>query len=219
MPVFRQLPFRVFFPSKGEGYVSPPVIDGDFLLDKPVELLKRREIKTLPTLIGATEDENANTAMYLYFPESIYERPTMNISVFRERFPHNMWYVRYPVETAAVEHHYVDWSVADNATADQLDSYIRLGTDQTFACPTEYFARGLEAAGATVYRYEMTHDPSWSVYGGIPTWLGAAHMEDLQYVFAWGLSPSLSNFANQTAGEKSMSVEFMRYWSNFVKSG
>lgn len=72
------------------------------------------------------------------------------------------------IELAAIENEYVDWSVADDPTdGNQIDGFIRLNTDISFSCPTEYVARALEAAGAEIYRYEMTHDPSWSVYAGI----------------------------------------------------
>ncbi|XP_030832234.1 cholinesterase 1-like [Strongylocentrotus purpuratus] len=203
----------------GSGYFAKPVVDGHFLPDNPIEMVKRHRFQNLPTLIGTNEDEGSNNAMYQFFPGSLFSKPSMNISEFRSILPRNLWYAKDPVEVTAVEQWYVDWSIADNETADQFDALIRLGTDQAFACPTEYLVRGLQSAGVEVYRYEMTHDPSWSLFGGVPKWMGAAHGEDIQYVFAWDLNPSFERVVGQTDEEKFMSIEFMRYWSNFVKSG
>nr|XP_054755646.1 cholinesterase 1-like [Lytechinus pictus] len=203
----------------GSGYLAKPVIDGHFLPDNPIEMVKRHQFQKLPTLIGTTEDEGSNNAMYQFFPASLFSRPTLNISELRSILPRNLWFAKDPMEITAVEQWYVDWSLADDASADQFDVLIRVGTDQTFTCPTEYLVRELERADVELYRYEMTHDPSWSLFGGIPKWMGAAHGEDIQYLFAWDLNPSYERVVGQTNEEKFMSVEFMRYWSNFVKSG
>ena len=48
-------------------------------------------------------------------------------------------------------------------------------------------ARAVEESDAPVYRYEMTHVPSRSIWGSTPGWMGAGHGEELQYVFGWGL--------------------------------
>ncbi|XP_072174373.1 acetylcholinesterase-like [Diadema setosum] len=204
----------------GDGALSAPVVDGDFLPNNPVDMVRRGQFQVVPTLHGTNEDEMSSVALYI-FPSSIRDDdpPVMNISVFRQWLPDVLPFTDTPIEISSVEQHYIDWTVADDESADQLDGFIRLATDQTFACSTEFFARALEAAGATTYRYEMTHDPSWSIYGGIPKWLGAAHAEDLQYVFAWGLNPYIDILVGQTDEERLMSIEFMRYWTNFVKSG
>ncbi|XP_030828045.1 cholinesterase 1 [Strongylocentrotus purpuratus] len=202
--------------------LSTPIVDGYFLLDHPMELINRRQFKIQPTLMGTNEDEGAGNALSL-FPGSTRSEtpPVMNISFFRSLIPSQTYNDATDIELAAIENEYVDWSVADDPTdGNQIDGFIRLNTDISFSCPTEYVARALEAAGAEIYRYEMTHDPSWSVYAGIPKWLGAAHAEDLQYVFTWGLNPApVARIVGQSDEEKAMSVQFIRYWANFVISG
>ena len=200
------------------GSLQDPVVDGHFLPDSPVEMIKRNQFAVIPTLIGTNEDESAGSMIWLDLPDSINERPTLNISAFRTMLPYYT-YANTPEDLAAVEQHYVDWTIADDPTGDQLEGFIRLQTDQNFACPTEFYARALEVAGAEVYRYEMTHDPNWSVWLGIPKWTGASHAEDLPFVFAWGLNPELKDSVGQTDEEKVMSVEWVRYWTNFVMSG
>ncbi|XP_041457638.1 cholinesterase 1-like [Lytechinus variegatus] len=201
--------------------LSSPVVDGYFLLDTPLELINRRQFKVQPTLMGTNEDEGAGGALSLFPGTARSETPPlMNISFFRSLIQSQTYNDATDIEVAAIENEYVDWSVADDPNGNQIDGFIRLSTDIDFACPTEYLARALESSGADVYRYEMTHDPSWSIYAGIPKWLGAAHAEDLQYVFTWGLNPApIAQIVGQSDEEKALSVQFVRYWANFVISG
>ena len=153
---------------------------------------------------------------------SIHEPPHMTID--RVRFLiRSMSYNGHritPEEALAVEQEYLDWAVADNATADQFRGYLRMSTDQSQTCPAVEFARMLAGSGGVVYHYEMTHHPNWSAWGGIPTWTGATHFEEIPFIFAWALSPFAGGkIVDHTDAEKFMSIEYMRYWSNFVISG
>ncbi|XP_030828046.1 cholinesterase 1-like [Strongylocentrotus purpuratus] len=190
-----------------------PVVDGAFLPDVPLELIKRREFKSVPTLLGTNREEGTLIALRAY-PLYIGSRnpPTTTLQEFRDFLPDYL-YEYTPLVASAVEQWYIDWKLADDPEADQFEAFVNLQTDQVFACSTEAMARALEESGAPVFRYEMTHDPSTLI---VPGWLGAGHGEDLQFVFARGLS---STGGGQTHQEKYMSVQFVRYWSNFVTSG
>ena len=182
-------------------------------------MIKRGLYSTVPSLIGSNEDE---AAINFIGVGSIHEPPHMPIDQVRT-FIRDMSYNGHritPEEALAVEQEYLDWALADNATADQFEGYMHMNTDLWYACPSVDFARMLAGSGGVVYHYEMTHDPNWSGWGGIPTWTGATHFEEIPFVFAWGLSPNaLGKLADHTDEEKFMSIEFMRYWSNFVISG
>ena len=208
-----------FLQNDDRSFLSRPVVDGIFMPNDPIGMITRRQFQILPTLMGTNEDESTFKAMFLDFPASFFAPPHINISFFRDQIPTILPNINTAEEIAAVEHQYIDWSMVDNKTFNHIENYIRMDTDQTFSCPTEYYARALESAGAHVYRYEMTHNPNWSIYFGLPTWIGAAHFEDVPFVFAWGLNPTLDRVVDQTDEEKFMSIEFMRYWTNFVKSG
>ena len=181
--------------------------------------MKRHDFQVMPTLMGHNKDEMQLAFVFVDLPNSIDEPPTMTLEALKQLIPVSTSYLDSSEEFAAVEQQYIDWSVADNATADQLNGYVRILTDQYFACPTEFYGRALEEAGAEIYRYEMDHHPAYSVWAGIPKWTGAVHAEDLPFLFAWGLNPTMYSSVAQTHEEKLMSVEWMRYWSNFVKSG
>nr|XP_054750531.1 cholinesterase-like [Lytechinus pictus] len=194
-----------------------PVVDGSFLPDIPIDMIKREEFHKVPTLLGTNEDEGTLIALRAY---PIYLRrtdpPTMTIQEFRESLPNYLYYYT-PMLASAVEQWYIDWSLADNSSADQLEAFVRLNTDQVFSCSTEIMARALEGCQAIIYRYEMTHDPSRSIWGDKPGWMRAGHGEEIQYVFGWGIKSRLNQ--PQTHEEKLMSIQVMRYWTNFIQNG
>ena len=80
---------------------------------------------------------------------------------------------------------------------------------QLFACSTEAMARAMEGTQAPVFRYEFTYSEG-------PSWFGASHAAELQYVFGQGLNPYTPSF--QTDKQKLISIEIMRYWTNFIKT-
>ena len=107
-----------------------PVIDHDFLPDDPVHMMKRNEFKSVPTLLGTNEDEGTSMALKVYPRYAIQKKaPTMTLEEFREVLPPFLYY-NTPAIVAAVEQWYIDWTQADNATADQLRAFIDLNTDQ-----------------------------------------------------------------------------------------
>ena len=84
----------------------------------------------------------------------------------------------------------------------------------------------MSALDMNVYAYIMTHVPSHSMWGKNFTWLGAAHADDMPYVFG---APFLRDtndeddysitgrFADHE--EVEISLQIIKYWSNFAKSG
>lgn len=84
----------------------------------------------MPTLLGTNEDEGTLIALHAY---PLYlrriEPPTMTLREFRESLPDYLYYYT-PLLASAVEQWYIDWTVADNPSADQLEAFVRLNTDQ-----------------------------------------------------------------------------------------
>ncbi|XP_071941150.1 cholinesterase-like [Antedon mediterranea] len=203
-----------------------PIVDGDFLTDKPATLVEHGNFKSANILIGNNKDEGTLWAMRaypLYVP--LPEAPEMLLPEFQEVFPEYVYWYKDPHTTDAIEQQYLDWTKVDDASADHFQSFVEMTTDQTFACPASDVARAHVLKGDNVYRYEMTHVPSKSVYTLSrrlgPKWLGATHGEDLQYMFGWGFNDAFkSRYGNiQNDEEKTMSVQFMKYWANFANYG
>ncbi|XP_782312.4 carboxylesterase 5A-like [Strongylocentrotus purpuratus] len=197
-----------------------PVVDYAFLPDIPMEIVRRQEFHKVPTLIGTNEDEGTLIALRVYPLYVVRPNPpNISLSEFRELIPLYLFY-NSPMMASAVEQWYIDWTQADDPSANHINSFINWNTDQMFACPAEAMARAVADTGAPVYRYEMTHDPSKAVFDSTPSWYGAGHAVELQYVFGWAFGPDLPGIVKrQTHDEKVMMVQFMRYWTNFITTG
>ena len=117
----------------------------------------------------------------------------------------------------AMEQNYVDWADAEQDDANYFYTYMRLITDEAFVCPLDLTARAHMQNGNTVYMYHMTHLPSQSVWPDVPTWLGVAHAEDLQFVFGYHFIPEENH--PMAPEELPMILQTMKYWTNFAKTG
>ena len=115
-----------------------PVVDYDFLPDIPVKMLERKEFHSVPCLTG-TNQHDGNLMLYSVYPDLVFSDyyPIINITYLREILPEYL-YFSSPLLVAAAEQWYVDWTQADNATANQLDQFIDLMTDQvSIHCSSE----------------------------------------------------------------------------------
>ena len=128
--------------------------------------------------------------------------------------------VAYLIE--AVKMLYIDWSRADYDDADFFRSYVDYATDANFACGGDRVARQHAQAGDSVYTYQMTFVPSRSVFSTtLPAgWLGAGHGEDLFFVFGAPFIPEIQLiYPDIPPEEKTLSVKFMEFWTNFANTG
>ncbi|XP_071951255.1 acetylcholinesterase-like [Antedon mediterranea] len=214
--------------SVGMTVVPIPVVDGLFLEDSPEVLITNGEIKRNATIIvGTNEDEGT----YLFFFNPVYSSPyTPNLSKaeFLQLIPTLL--LKEPVNpliTDSIDFEYTDWSSADNPDADYFNSTVQLTTDSQFLCPSDVVQRAHSTAGNNVYVYLMTHVPTVSVFSPyIPMgvgfdWLRAGHGEELQFVFGLPFLPNASmyQFEQPNDVDRNVSVEFVRYWTNFAKTG
>lgn len=108
--------------------------------------------------------------------------------------------------------------------ADCLSSVNKLIGDNIILCPTFGISEDLSRAGRNVYTFVMTHNPAISVWGSQYDWLGASHTEDIPYVFGapfMRLPEDPPEWAGKFGNEQEvqMSLQIMKYWSNFAKTG
>ena len=104
---------------------------GVFIPDAPIEIIKRREFNVVPTLLGTNLEEGTLIALRAkpaYLRRT--DRPTMTLEEFRRKLPGYMYSYDTPAVVEAVEQWYIDWSQADNSSADQLTAFIDMSTDQ-----------------------------------------------------------------------------------------
>ena len=121
--------------------VFGPVVDNDFLTDMPHKLLERKEFYSVPTLLGTNLDEGTLIVLRV-FPNYLirpFDKPHMSLEHFREILPDYLYYSS-PLLTSAVEQWYIDWTQADNSSANQMDQFNQMQTDQVcfYGCVCEY---------------------------------------------------------------------------------
>ncbi|XP_071833747.1 acetylcholinesterase-like isoform X2 [Apostichopus japonicus] len=187
-----------------------PVVDGEFLEDDPLRLLIDGAINVDKLIIG-TNAQEATVQTYAFFPD-LNVKPNINSNMADVIL--SFLGVQYPLLQEIVRVIYTtDPDDLSDSEHDYFDVITQFYTDRHFMCGEARFARHASAF-ATVYRYTMTFQPSNNFMG--LSWAGAAHGDELQYVFG---APFQDLFNGTTEEEKEMSRKTMMYWTNFVKTG
>lgn len=199
-----------------------PVVEGDygdgeerFLTDKPIELLKRGEVNSVPLMSGTTADEIAFYAYYL---------DDSRIQEFNENFnqlaPKLLLYERDgPTSlkiTQELKKFYLNNQPISNATRKGLsevfaDAHIIFPQTQS----AKLFA---EKSTQPVYMYLFSYVGrySFSYYPGTTTPIGAAHVDDLMYIMY--ISQYFSQY-NTTDPEVNIINTLTSTWTEFARTG
>ncbi|XP_071950771.1 acetylcholinesterase-like isoform X2 [Antedon mediterranea] len=214
--------------SVGMSIIPIPVIDGLFLEDRPEVLITNGEFKRNANIIvGTNEDEGTylfllDPAYFSPFPPEVQQEGFLQLTL--QIVPR----ATNPLIADSIYFEYTDWSSADNPDADYFYSTVQLGTDSQFLCPSDAVQRAHSTAGNNVYVYLMTHIPAVSAFSSLSypfgfqfEWLGASHAEELQLVFGLPFleNASMYQVEQPNDADRDVSIEFMRYWTNFAKTG
>ncbi|XP_071788163.1 cholinesterase-like [Asterias amurensis] len=225
-----QDPTALFTTSEEIAFLTALVVDGEYIEDKPPIIYSTGQYNHVDILLGTNADEGAFMMLYdsLFFPE-YFLRPDPPF-VTRDNYEEiinrqvELYYGGNTQIADAIRLQYVDWSQADNVSADYFEAVKNFYTDFFFTSSTDLVARYHVQGGNAVYMYQMTHVPSasyWDVGVGVgPGWLGACHAEDVLYVFGVPFIPEAAVRRNEFQdAEKALSVKFMEFWTNFVNTG
>ncbi|XP_030856036.1 cholinesterase 1 [Strongylocentrotus purpuratus] len=205
-------------------------LDGVFMEDTPLNLYGKGEFAHVPVLAGFNEDEG--TFVVVFSPPTFHGTPNppplprilLNTLVADSV---SVYDGDDDILEDAVFQEYVDWTTDDQDAVNYYRPVIDVISDSFFRCPTDVVVRKHVEAGDAVFKYFMTHGPSATSYFEIgeiipfTPWLDAGHAEDLIFVFGMPFIEQLAGIHghNLTDAEKAMSVQVMRYWTNFAKSG
>ncbi|KAJ8036005.1 Acetylcholinesterase 1 [Holothuria leucospilota] len=212
--------------SLENGYSWLPNRDGVFLDESPHELLARGDFKECPLIVGFNRDEGTFIVPF-FFPDYVGKEYPPYIDRATFDFMASV-IIRFPGQFTnalienAVKQEYVDWSQADNASADYFSTILPIYADITFSCSALDIIRGHSYHTEPVFQYFMTHVPSTSYYerGDEGTgWFLAGHVEDVPFVFGWGFNPAIKDVHYWTQEEREFSRKVMKFWANFAKSG
>ncbi|CAJ1070932.1 bile salt-activated lipase-like [Xyrichtys novacula] len=191
-----------------------PVVDGDFLPDEPQKLFHNAaEID----YIAGVNDMDGHLFTGLDVPSinsHLVETPIEDVKRLLAA------YTKEGGEPALAEAYSTyshSWGSSPNKEAVKT-TIVDIGTDYIFLVPTQA-ALYLHAANATTGRTYSYVFSQPNRMGGIgrpyPSWMGADHADDLQYMFGKPFSTPLGYWPSH----RDVSGYMINYWTNFAKTG
>ncbi|AWO99212.1 putative acetylcholinesterase-like [Scophthalmus maximus] len=191
------------------GLPFAPVVDGDFLSDKPEVLLSTGNLPKKELLLGVNKDEGTIFTINV---------PGINITgqslITRNEFLHGVTLTMEDAsdvtrETAILQ--YTDWTDENNRMKNR-DLLGSLVGDQLFVCPALEFAQRYSQHGGKTFLYLFDHRSSINPW---PAWMGVMHGYEIEFVFGMPLNASLG----YTKTEVNMTKKIMKHWANFARTG
>ncbi|XP_046549635.1 cholinesterase-like [Haliotis rubra] len=196
------------------GFPFVPVIDGMFLSDSPMAILKSGYYKNTSIIAGVMKDEatlfmNPIVADLLR-PTPVPDSLTLTEAQYNDildivfnatdiqRFQENLTMYYGSLETPGT-------------TPDYVELLKNLWSDLDFKCPIIDFLHYYSVNNPS-YLYSFEHRITLNP---LPAWVGAPHTYELESVFGLPLDSSFS-FTND---EKTLSRRTMTYFTNLPKSG
>ena len=194
-----------------------PVIDGTFLTESPRKLLKHKNFKRCPIIIGTNKNEGSLFIIY-----ELHDFITLNTkSMTHQEYVYSMeklfeYYPQYPKQNNQFGLNATIFQYSNFLEPEDTDSNLRaldlaIG-DRHFVCPINEFAHAYSSAGENVYMYHLTNRYSTNPW---LSWMGVLHGDDVFYVFGELLKDNM----NYTKEEQELTYEIMKYWTNFGKTG
>ena len=220
-----------------------PVVDREFLPERPDLMLEHRSFKRCPILIGSNKNEGSWFVVY-ELSDRLTEVPIGSSRVALEVPPGDrqmmpleqyqvalntlfFYYPQYRQELNssfgmdAISFQYTSWAGTslDDSASNLAGLDAALG-DSNFICPLNRFAAAFADAGVPVYMYFFTEAYSSNPW---PSWMGVMHGDEIIFMFGHVLRDSSVRTGRwpiaYTPGEKELSRRMMTYWTNFAKSG
>ncbi|XP_078243249.1 fatty acyl-CoA hydrolase precursor, medium chain [Pogona vitticeps] len=195
--------------------IVPAVIDGEFILKDPEELLAKMELNAVPYLSGVNNHEYGWVISQALNFSGITEG--MDREAITAAFRQTASVLGIPLESVQM---ILDEYLGDTEDPTKLrERFQDFMGDIMFVIPALQTARYHRDAGAPVYFYEYQHPPT--VFKDLrPDFVKADHADELGFVFG---APFLGNdtisFGEFTEKEKELSRTIMKYWGNFAYNG
>ncbi|XP_051537465.1 bile salt-activated lipase-like [Myxocyprinus asiaticus] len=187
-----------------------PVIDGDFIPDDPGNLFHNAaEID----YIAGVNDMDGHIFATLDIPSinnALVSTPVKDVRSLVNALTQD----KGPEAGAATFQEYtISWGdgPSDN---DIKKTIVEVETDYIFLVPTQaalYLHADLATTGRT-YSYLFSEPSRMPVF---PSWMGADHADDLQYVFGKPFTTPLGYFPRH----RDVSKYMIAYWTNFARTG
>ncbi|XP_062242688.1 acetylcholinesterase-like [Platichthys flesus] len=187
-----------------------PVVDKDFLPDKPEVLLRTGKLPKKEVLLGVNKDEGTYFLLYGMPGFNLTGESLITRNEFLQGVTNTMSGASKVVREAAILQ-YTDWTDENNRMKNR-DLLGSLVGDQLFNCPVIEFAQRYSQHGGKTYMYLFDHQSSVNPW---PAWMGVMHGYEIEFVFGMPLNASLG----YTKNEVNMTKKIMKHWANFARTG
>ncbi|KAM4663370.1 bile salt-activated lipase [Discoglossus pictus] len=187
-----------------------PVIDGDFIPDEPRNLFGNAA--DVDYLAGVN---NMDGHLFAGMDQPLINQPLSKIS--QEQVRALVQGLTLPKGSSGLDIAFDLYTEGWGANPDQetmKKTVVEAETDYIFLVPTQE-ALALHRQNANsgkTYSYLFSHPSRMPVY---PSWVGADHADDLQYIFGKPFTTPLA-YRSQ---DRDVSATLIAYWTNFAKTG
>ncbi|XP_040109350.1 carboxylesterase 4A isoform X3 [Oryx dammah] len=194
-------------PQKIVWFMSP-VVDGVVFQDNPIVLLTQGQVAPVPYLLGVNSLEfNWLLPFIMKLPMSHLRKETISKLLWSTSTLLNVTKEQLPL---VMEEYLSD---VDGHDQKMLREHVMdLAGDATFVYSTLQAARYHRNAGFPVYLYEFEHYAPGTIVK--PRTDGADHGDEIGFIFGSPFSKGHSS-----SKEKALSLQMMKYWANFARSG
>ncbi|XP_043754640.1 carboxylesterase 4A isoform X3 [Cervus elaphus] len=185
-----------------------PVVDGVVFQDNPIVVLIQGQVAPVPYLLGVNSLEfNWLLPFIVKFPMSHLRKETIIKLLWSTSTLLNVTKEQLPL---VMEEYLSD---VDDHDQKMLQKHVMdLAGDATFVYSTLQAARYHRNAGFPVYLYEFEHYAPGTIVK--PRTDGADHGDEIGFIFGSPFSKGHSS-----SKEKALSLQMMKYWANFARSG
>uniref|UniRef100_A0A3B5BA35 Carboxylic ester hydrolase n=1 Tax=Stegastes partitus TaxID=144197 RepID=A0A3B5BA35_9TELE len=194
--------------------VLAAVIDGDFLPDEPSNLF--HNAADIDYIAGVNDMDG-----HIFIAVDVPSINSINLNTPIEDVRRLLAAHTKEKGAAGLENAYSTYTSAWGTNPSQTTikkTIVEIGTDYIFLVPTQA-ALYLHASNATTgrtYSYLLSEpNRMGGLFKPYPSWMGADHADDLQYVFGKPFSTPLGYWPRH----RDLSGYMIAYWTNFAKTG
>ncbi|XP_068409889.1 LOW QUALITY PROTEIN: bile salt-activated lipase [Eschrichtius robustus] len=187
-----------------------PVIDGDFIPSDPVNLYANAADIDY---IAGTNDMDGHIFASVEMPAISKDKQAITEEDFY-KLVSGLTITKGPRGANATFDVYTKPWAQDSSQETKKKTVVHFETDVLFLMPTEIAVaqHKTKAKSAKTYTYLFSHPSRMPFY---PSWVGADHADDLQYVFGKPFATPLG-YRSQ---DRTVSKAMIAYWTNFARTG
>ncbi|XP_062063273.1 bile salt-activated lipase [Lepus europaeus] len=187
-----------------------PVVDGDFLPEDPINLYSNAA--DIDYLAG-TNDMDGHLFATVDMPAIDKSYKDISDQDFY-KLVSGMTVMKGSEGAQATYNIYTESWAQDSSQANKKKTAVDIETDILFLIPTETALAQHRANARTgkTYAYLFSHPSRMPIY---PSWMGADHADDLQYVFGKPFATPLG----YRPQDRTVSKTLIAYWTNFARTG